>query len=118
MNKDTMFGPTTTLLMIILSISISECLGQSCLKTLFDDPKQYHLYFAAVIFYSIVCYLLVLSYTYKGMGLVNVLWSGLSILIILSTGALFFNETITKLDIIGVIFVILGMMCILWEGTH
>jgi multidrug transporter EmrE-like cation transporter len=118
MNKGTMFGPTATLLMIILSISISECLGQSCLKTLFDDPKQYHLYFAAVLFYSIVCYLLVLSYTYKGMGLVNVLWSGLSILIILSTGALFFNETISRLDIIGVFFVILGMICILWEGAH
>jgi multidrug transporter EmrE-like cation transporter len=52
------------------------------------------------------------------MGLVNVLWSGLSILIILSTGALFFNETITKLDMVGVIFIILGIVCILWEGTH
>lgn len=113
-----MLGSTTTLLLIIVLISISECLGQSCLKTLFNEPKQYHLYFVAVLFYSIVCYLLVLSYTYKGMGLVNVLWSGLSILIILSTGALFFNETITKLDIAGVIFVILGMICILLEGTH
>jgi len=113
-----MLGSTSTLLIIILLISISECLGQTCLKTLYNEPKQYHLYFAAVLFYSIVCYLLVLSYTYKGMGLVNVLWSGLSILIILSTGALFFNETITKLDIVGVICVILGMICILWEGTH
>jgi drug/metabolite transporter (DMT)-like permease len=107
-----------TLLIIILLISISEGLGQSCLRTLHNEPKQYHLYFAAVLFYSIVCYLLVLSYSYKGMGLVNVLWSGLSVLIILSTGALFFNETVTKLDIAGVIFVILGMMCILWEGVH
>ena len=109
---------STPLLIIILLISLSECLGQSCLKTLFNEPKQYHLFFAAVLFYSIVCYLLVLSYTYKGMGLVNVLWSGLSILIILSTGALFFNETITKLDMAGVFFIILGMMCIFWEGTH
>jgi multidrug transporter EmrE-like cation transporter len=52
------------------------------------------------------------------MGLVNVLWSGLSILIILSTGVLFFDETITKLDMVGVFFVILGILCILWEGTH
>jgi len=109
---------STTLLIIILLISISECLGQSCLKTLYNEPKKYHLYFTAVIFYSIVCYLLFLSYSYKGMGLVNVLWSGLSILIILSTGALFFNETITKLDMVGVIFIILGIVCILWEGTH
>ena len=113
-----MLETTTTLLVIIILISLSECLGQTCLKTLFNEPTKYHLYFAAVLFYSIVCYLLVLSYTYKGMGLVNVLWSGLSILIILSTGALFFNETITKLDMAGVVFIILGMMCIFWEGTH
>jgi len=107
-----------TFILIILLISISECLGQSCLKSLFNEPKKYYLYFIAVIFYSIVCYLLFLSYKYKSMGLVNVLWSGISVLLILSIGSIFFNETVTRLDILGVILVILGIMCILGEGGH
>jgi multidrug transporter EmrE-like cation transporter len=108
-------NPKITLLFIILLISISECIGQSCLKKLFDEPSKTHLYLIAVIFYSIICYLLILSYNYKGMGLINVIWSGLSVLVIVSTGVLFFNEKITNLDKIGIFLVLLGILCILYE---
>jgi multidrug transporter EmrE-like cation transporter len=116
--NDIITNPRIVLLGLILLISFSECLGQSCLKTYYNNPTKDYLYFLAVIFYSIVCLLLLLSYKYKGMGLVNVLWSGISILVIVSTGILFFNETITNLDKLGILLVIIGITCIVWEGDH
>lgn len=106
------------LLGLIVLISISECIGQSCLKMFYKNPKNITYYAVAVAFYSIVCALLVLSYQYKGMGIVNVLWSGISVLTILGVGMAFFNETITTMDMFGIFFIILGIILILWEGTH
>ena len=109
---------TISLLTILLFISISECLGQSCLKKFHIDPlpKNNYLYYLAVLFYSIVCLLLLISYKYKSMGLVNVLWSGISVLVVLSTGILFFHEKITFLDKIGVFLILLGITFVVWEN--
>lgn len=104
-----------TLFLIVIAISISECIGQSCLKKYHKAPEQTYLYVAGVLFYSIVCALLVMSYKYKGMGLVNVLWSGLSVLVILSTGVLFFDETITHMDMLGALMIVSGIGFVVWE---
>ena len=105
-----------SLLLLVLAISISECIGQSCLKKYHMDPEKTYLYISGVIFYSIVCALLVMSYKYKGMGLVNVLWSGLSVLVIVSTGMLFFDESITTLDKVGILLIVAGIGCVIWEN--
>jgi multidrug transporter EmrE-like cation transporter len=105
----------TALLLLVLAISISECLGQSCLKKYHKAPEKTHLYIAGVLFYTIVCALLVMSYKYKGMGLINIIWSGISVLLILSTSILFFNENITRMDIIGVAMIISGIGFVVWE---
>jgi len=90
---------------------------QSCLKHLHNNGnKQFYIF--AVFFYSIVCYLLLQTYKYKGMGIVNVIWSGLSILVILSSSVAFFGEKITTMDKIGIVFVIVGIFLILFEGSH
>ncbi len=105
------------LLFIILLIAVCECLSQSCLKKYKTDNKIIF-YITAVILYSMICYLLVMSYKYKGMGIVNVLWSGISVLGVLSAGIIFFNEKITKMDWIGIVFIILGIFFVLYEGVH
>ena len=106
------------LIAIILLISLCESAGQSCLKKLFVNPDEKYLYFVAILFYSIVCYLLIMSYRYKGMGLVNILWSGMSILVICSVGITFFGEKITFMDKIGIGLIVAGIACVLWEGGH
>ena len=105
-------------LLIILLISISECTGTSCLKQLHLDPKRYWLFIVAILCYVVVCMLLLVSYRYKTMGMVNVIWSGLSILVILTAGVIFFNEVVTAYDKVGVILIIAGMAFILWETEH
>lgn len=83
-----------------------------------NNSSETRYFIIGVLFYSIVCFLLVQSYKYKGMGIVNVLWSGLSILVILSVGIIFFNEKVTTYDKIGIFFILLGMFLITYEGTH
>lgn len=90
-------------------------MGQSCLKYFNVKDNKIHYYLLAIMFYAMVCYLLIQSYKYKGMGLVNVLWSGISILVILSGSAIFFGEEITTMDKVGVVMVILGIILIMYE---
>ena len=111
-------SPRFLLLALIFLIAIAECVGQSCLRSFYNNPNRTGLVLLGVIFYSIVCILLVMSYKYKGMGLVNVMWSGLSVLVIVSTGMLFFNEKITRLDWVGIALIIAGMAAVLYEGDH
>ena len=106
------------LIFIILLITIAECLGQVCLKTLLHNPDKYHLYFLAVVFYSLVCYLILLSYQYKSMGIVNLLWGGTSTLLVLLTGWLMFNEKHSQLDMVGIVLVISGIFCIMIEDKQ
>jgi multidrug transporter EmrE-like cation transporter len=107
-----------TILLLIVLISISECIGTSCLKKMYIDPKKYWLFFVAVGAYIFVCILLFVSYRYETMGLINVLWSGVSILVILGAGMIFFNETITNYDKIGIVFILAGMAFILGETDY
>ena len=103
------------LVFIVLLIAITECLGQVCLKTLFHNPSHYHLYFTAVVLYSIVCYLILLSYEHNSMGVVNILWAGLSTVMVLLSGWIIFNEQHTKMSVFGIGLVIGGIFCIMLE---
>jgi len=107
-----------SLIILIILISICEMIGQSCLKYYHTNDTRPHYCLYALLFYAAVCYLLVKSYNYIGIGLVNVLWSGMSILIMLVAGSVFFGETITTIDKFGSIFVIVGIILILYEGDH
>jgi multidrug transporter EmrE-like cation transporter len=50
------------------------------------------------------------------MGIIHVLWSGVSILLVLGVGIFYFNEKITTLDKLGIIFIVVGMVLILWKN--
>ena len=52
------------------------------------------------------------------MGLVNCVWSGISVLFILTVGYFIFSESINIRDIIGVILIIVGTWLILYDGPH
>ncbi len=106
------------LLVIIVLISVCELCGQSCLKYFNLNKDKPHYYAFGLLFYSIVCYLLLKSYQYKGMGIVNMLWSGISVLVVLTGGYLFFGEEITNMDKLGVLFIMLGTVLVLYEGEH
>lgn len=106
------------LIILIIIISMCEMIGQSCLKYYHNNDSQYQYYFYALVLYAVVCRLLVKTYDHQGMGLVNVLWSGISILFGLFAGAIFFKEQVSYLDKIGIVCVILGISLIMYKGKH
>lgn len=99
---------TYTLINIILLIVILETVAQTCLKkTKLTNNNNYAC--ISVIAYAIICLLLVKTYSYKSMGIVNLVWSCFSILFIIFTGILFFHESITRYDVIGILFIFVGL---------
>jgi len=103
------------IILIVLSIAIIESLGQLCIKIIHNDPEKYHFYFITVILYSLVCFLLYTSYSHMGMGSINILWCGMSAVVVFASGIMFFCEKHTNLDLLGILLVITGTVCILWE---
>lgn len=107
-----------TLILMILGISISEVVGQSSLQYYHKETSEYQYFLIAVLCYAMVCYLLLQSYNYKGMGIVNTLWSGTSIIVILFVGIFFFNEKIYIGDIIGIILILIGFFLISYNNGY
>lgn len=99
------------LLILVITIVLFETLAISCVKQYYLCGVWVYLMLAA-LFYSIICYLLSLSFSFSSMGIVNVLWAGLSALAIFTIGALYYNEKINIKDIFGALLIITGVSII------
>lgn len=97
------------LIIIILIIALCETAAISCVK-------QYHLHgnmcylMIAILLYAIVCFLLDKSFYYSTMGITNVIWSGVSILVVSLAGLLLFKEKIHVHDVIAGILITIGIL--------
>lgn len=60
--------------------------------------------------YVLVSTMLIQSYRYEGMGVVNVLWSAFSVLFVILAGVLFFDEQVTVPQLWGTGMVIFGVV--------
>ena len=78
-------------------------------------PKKHFLY-TAILFYIVVSALIVLSHKHNGLGIINVMWSGLSVLLIAVIGALFFGISLTPLHKFGMLLIVAGIACVLNEN--
>lgn len=109
------------LISIILMISIVECIGQTCLKKAFltGERRWYYWFFVlGILSYVAVCVLLMKSYSFKGMGIINGLWSGFSCILVLLTGIVFFEESCHTHDMIGMIFILGGVVLITSQSSE
>jgi multidrug transporter EmrE-like cation transporter len=104
------------LLSIVFSIAFFELIAQSSVKYFHKTEKtQYLYYFIAILSYCVIAYLLTLSYDHKGMGITNLLWSGITIIIILMAGMILYDEKLTNYDIMGLCLILSGTGFILYE---
>jgi len=88
-------------LYIILLIAICEAVGQYNLKK-GNGKKDKNCILLGGFFYFLVSYLLYRSYSYEGLGHVNLLWSCLSIILAFISGMIFFGEKFNKYTCIAV----------------
>ena len=97
---------------IVLMISICEACGQS-MAFLAHKKHKALLLIIAWFFYLFVVYFLYRAYAYKGVGYINILWSGITTLLMIAIGYLFFNERLSIIEWIGAGFILIGMSILL-----
>lgn len=97
------------LMLLILLIVVMETVAISCVKE-FHINGNYLYFVLAIFFYSIVCYCLNRSFEYTTMGITNIIWSGLSILLVTIAGVLFFREELHYHDIVAGALITSGML--------
>jgi len=96
-------SPRWIIILSIVFITIFEALAQTCLKT-YRANNNYMYLGVAILFYTVVCFLLINCYRNDGyLGEVNLMWSCLSIIIILLFGHIAFDEELTKNEVIAIL---------------
>jgi len=97
-----------TILFLVVLISTFEACAQS---TSYLAYKHNSLLFFALawVIYLAVVYLLWKAYHYRGVGYVNVLWSGITTVIMLMIGYFIFHERLSKEEWVGVSLILIGI---------
>lgn len=93
----------------IIIVAIAEALGQSSLALGRKSGNSIWL-LGGMLCYAVVAYGLYMSYKYKGVGIVNALWSSISIVLMLAIGYFYFNERLAAMEWVGVICIIVGVL--------
>lgn len=91
------------------AIVLCEALAYFALKH-YSLSRNPLLFAVGVACYGIVCLFLVKTFAFKDIGVVNVIWSVVSIVAIISVGALAFNESLSWKEAAGVAFAMVGVV--------
>jgi multidrug transporter EmrE-like cation transporter len=101
---------SNTILNYILIIVIAEGIAQTCLKE-YSESKKFIYFLTGLICYGLVSWFLCESYNVQGgIGIVNLIWSALSIVTSFTIGILFFKEVIHFHDVIAIILISIGVL--------
>lgn len=95
----------------IFLTSIFEAFAQSSIQIAQRYNSTWHL-IVAMCCYVIVTICLYIAYQYQGVGMVNALWSGMTIAMMLAIGYFFFGERLSKPEWIGFGFIVVGLVII------
>lgn len=100
------------LFMIIFLICIAESSAIACIKE-FHNGGGSQFFVAAVLLYGVVCYLLHRTFYYKdSMGITNVIWSGISVLMVAIVGIFLFHEKVHFHDVVAAGFITAGLLIV------
>lgn len=104
------------MLVYVAFIILFETLAQHSFKLCHSEGNFYK-YLLGVMFYGLVGFFLIKAYEYRSMGMINVLWSSLSVLSVMLLSYFYWEEKITYNDIIGTALVILGLFFIMVDDS-
>lgn len=93
----------------VIGIVLIECGAQYCLKK-YEKCKLFYWFIFGVLIYGIIAYILVLSFKYEKLAIVNVMWGGLSALILTLMAYYFYGEKLSWKQILGIIVIIAGTL--------
>lgn len=95
-------------LVLVICISSFEAAAQS-LSYLSYKQKSVGLFVLSWFVYLVIVYLLWRAYHFRGVGYINVIWSGVTTALMLAIGFVFFGERISVVEWVGVVFIMLGI---------
>jgi multidrug transporter EmrE-like cation transporter len=96
------------LYLLIIAILIADAAAMFLLKE-YTITSHIQYFIFGILLYALLGVLLALSLRYEGMGIVNVLWASLSILIIVGIGIFYFHEKVTIAEVFGIAMVVGGV---------
>ena len=115
------FQSNKVLYLLVFFILLSETAALSFLKEYSLSGSTTHL-LLGLVFYSLVSFFLIQSFRYETIGIVNVLWSAFSVILVAATGVLIFGERLNLAQILGMGMVLVGVAVLRWphrkEGIY
>lgn len=97
------------LYLLVLAIVVSETIAISFLKK-FSLSNNLYFFGIGLAFYALVSFFLIKSFKYEDMGIVNVMWSAFSVLMVVSIGILFFKEQISFFEVLAIALILIGVI--------
>lgn len=101
------------LLILILILTIVEVSGQFYLKR-FSENKVTKFLFFGISLYIMVAIILTFTYKYKQLTIVNVLWNVFAIVGLFALDVIYFRQTFTKMQLLGIILSVIGACLLLF----
>ena len=102
------------ILLLVVVIVCIENMSQYFLKNYTID-KKLHFFIYGVILYAIIAYILTLTFKYEKMVIVNILWGGVSALLLTAMAYVLFDEKLTIREIIGILVIFAGIFIVNWK---
>jgi multidrug transporter EmrE-like cation transporter len=103
------------LIPIILFVVLFESIAQFHIRKGRELESQLYT-LIGLVSYCVVGLLLFKCYEFEGVGMVNLIWSVLSIVSMTAIGYMFFDEEINKYDLLGIGLCLTGMYFIFIYG--
>lgn len=97
---------------MVLLLSIFEIVAITSIKT-YQETNDLNFFLLAILFYITVCIILYYALLLRQVAIVTSLWNGLETIIIIAIGYYLFNEKLVWYEILGIIFIIVGMLLVI-----
>ncbi len=102
------------ILSIIFFAAILEGLAIGCIKYAYVKQKKWYMLISVALF-AIITLMFYKVYTYEKISIVNAYYNVFSFIIITLIGVYMFKETLSICEKIGLFFILLGIIFILYE---
>jgi multidrug transporter EmrE-like cation transporter len=93
--------------LLTLLIVFAEGCAQYCLKK-FSKNNEVLWFLLGAFIYGIIAYLLVLSFGFEKLAIVNIMWGAFSAIILTFMAYYFYDETLSWTQIVGIGIIFIG----------
>lgn len=95
------------LLIFVLCIILFECCAQYCLKK-YSKCNSMLWFLLGYALYGFILILLVISFRYEKIALVNIMWGSISACLLSLSAYYFYGEELTWMQIAGILVILIG----------